>query len=251
MDWTKLKEQWLEEEQHFFKGWDFSHINGRWEEEATPWDYKELILQYLKPEHRLLDMGTGGGEFLMTLGHPYENTFVTEGWEPNVQLCKDTLAPLGISVNQVYDDTPLPFKDKSFDIIINRHEAYDMKEVQRILKPGGIFITQQVGGKNNEQLSRMLIENYQHEYANFCLGNETQTFKEQGFTLLYSNEYYPYIRFFDVGAFVYYAKIIEWEFPGFSVEKFEQKLRDLQKLINTKGYIESFEHRFVFVVNNK
>lgn len=32
-------------------------------EEDLPWDYKEFISKYLKPNYKLLDMGTGGGEF--------------------------------------------------------------------------------------------------------------------------------------------------------------------------------------------
>jgi len=250
MNWIELRKQWLREEQHHFKGWDFSHLTGRWEEEGLPWDYQELISQYLQPEHQLLDMGTGGGEFLMTLGHPYENTSVTEAWEPNVKLCKDTLEPLGICVKQVFDDTRLPFDGNMFDVIINRHESYDLQEIKRILKPNGIFITQQVGGKNNVDLSRRIIENFKPEYADFCLANEIQKFTQHDFRPLYMQEYFPYLRFFDVGAVVYYAKIIEWEFPGFSVEKHENQLIALQKTLKIKGYIECFEHRFVTVVEN-
>ena len=35
---------------------------------------------------RLLDMDTGGGEFLLSLGHPFERTAATEGYPPNVEL---------------------------------------------------------------------------------------------------------------------------------------------------------------------
>ena len=46
-------------------GWDFSHIEGRYTEETDlPWNYQNIILDYLKPEMKLLDIDTGGGEFL-------------------------------------------------------------------------------------------------------------------------------------------------------------------------------------------
>ena len=92
-------------------------------------------------------MGTGGGEFLLTLNHPYKNTSVTESWGPNVKLCKEKLEPLGVEVKEVFNDNELPFEDDTFDIIINRHESFDIKEIKRILKVDGIFITQQVGGE--------------------------------------------------------------------------------------------------------
>ena len=52
-------------------GWDFSHIAGRYTEETDlPWDYQRIIFDYLKPEMKLLDIDTGGGEFLLSLHHP-------------------------------------------------------------------------------------------------------------------------------------------------------------------------------------
>ena len=70
---------------------------------------------------KLLDYDTGGGEFLLTLGHPYENTAATEGFPPNVALCRAPLTPLGIDLRECSDPACLPFADSSFDIVINRH----------------------------------------------------------------------------------------------------------------------------------
>ena len=69
-----MKEQewisaWKKEENiAHIHGWDFSHIAGRYAEEMDlPWDYQRIILDYLKPEMKLLDVDTGGGEFLPAL----------------------------------------------------------------------------------------------------------------------------------------------------------------------------------------
>lgn len=244
-------EEWLSEEKESFSGWNFSRLNGRTSEENTPWDYKKIVLDALHKDMHLLDMGTGGGEFLLTLGHPCEKTAATEAWEPNVKLCREKLEPLGIRVKHVVDDAKLPFEDDTFDLIINRHEAYDVREVKRILKPGGLFITQQVGGRNNEWLSSFLVPEYQSEYNDFTLENEVAKFQGAGFVLLNQQEAFPFMRFYDVGAIVYYAKIIEWEFPGFSVEKQLDPLIDLQKVIDDKGYVDSREHRFLIVAKNR
>nr|WP_236953564.1 class I SAM-dependent methyltransferase [Jeotgalibacillus malaysiensis] len=244
-------EKWLSEEKESFSGWDFSRLNGRTREEDTPWDYKKIVLDALQEDMHLLDMGTGGGEFLLTLGHPYEKTAVTEGWEPNVELCREKLGPLGIRVEQVLDDTKLPFEDGAFDLIINRHEAYDVSEVKRILKPDGLFITQQVGGRNNDWLSSFLIPGHRTEYDEFCLVNEAEKFRTAGFNLLDQQEAFPKMRFYDVGAIVYYAKVIEWEFPGFSVEKQLERLVELQKTVEKTGYVESLEHRFLIIAKNR
>ena len=47
-----------------------------------------------------------------------------------------------------------------------------------------------------------------------------------------------------MGALVYFAKIIEWEFPEFSVERCFQELCAMEQDIKEKGYIEGIEHRF-------
>ena len=68
----ELKKIWKDEEDcAFIKGWDFSHIHGRYEEEdSLPWDYEEIIRSVLKDEMKLLDYDTRGGEFLLKLNHP-------------------------------------------------------------------------------------------------------------------------------------------------------------------------------------
>lgn len=250
MDRNELKELWKKDEQKGFRGWDFSYLDNRWEDEELPWDYRAILKRYLKPDYQLLDMGTGGGEFLLTLNHPYEKTSVTEAWEPNVRLCKEKLSPLGICVRKVYEDTELPFENNSFDMIINRHESYCAKEVKRILKPGGIFITQQVGGKNNEVLSRRLIKNFVPEYPNLNLKNAIKELEESSFQIIYEDEYFPYLRFYDIGAVVYFAKIIEWEFPNFSVDSCFDELCSMYEELKKKPYIESREHRFIVVSKN-
>ncbi|WP_432667451.1 class I SAM-dependent methyltransferase [Wukongibacter baidiensis] len=250
MDYNALKQRWLLEENREFRGWDFSHLDGRLKEEKLPWDYRSIICKYLNKDKLLLDMGTGGGEFLLSLQHTYTNTSVTEGWKPNLKLCKETLEPLGITVQQVFNDNKLPFDDDTFDIVINRHEEYNAKEVKRILKDDGIFITQQVGGKNNEKLSKFLITNFESDVLAFELNKEVSKFKNLDFTILYENEYFPSLKFFDVGAIVYFAKIIVWEFPNFSVERCFNQLCELENRLKKNGYVESLEHRFIIVAKN-
>ena len=92
--------QWLSEEQAaYIHGWDFSHIQDRYEEcQSLPWDYGQAVHDLLRPTHRILDMDTGGGEFLLSLGHPHFLTAATEGYPPNIALCRKVLLPLGIDV---------------------------------------------------------------------------------------------------------------------------------------------------------
>ena len=248
MDLNELKEFWTLEEKKSFHGWDFSYINDRKSQEPLPWDYDSIVRSYLKTSSILLDMGTGGGEYLLTLKHPFRNTFATEAYQPNYELCIKTISPLGIDVRQVFDDCELPFGNNKFDIIINRHEAFDINEIYRLLKPNGIFITQQVGGLNNKELSKFMISDFKEVInTEHSLKNNVVILQNRGFKMLQTDEAFPVQRFFDVGAFVYFAKIIEWEFPNFSVDKCFNQLCKLQLDIEREGFIESIGHRFKIV----
>ena len=88
-----------------------------------------------------------------------------------MKLCKKKLEPLGIEVKEIFNDSELPFEDNTFDMIINRHSSFYIKEIKRILKPNGIFITQQVGGKNNEKLSNALIKDFKPLFSENTLDN--------------------------------------------------------------------------------
>lgn len=242
--------QWLaEEEIAHIHGWDFSHIHGRYEEEEDlPWDYEKIIKTYLKPEHRILDIDTGGGEFLLSLGHPFEQTAATEAYPPNVELCKETLLPLQVDFKEADGDGRLPFEDGSFDMVINRHGDYNANEIARVLKKGGVFITQQVGAENDRELVEMLLPDvpplpFPEQYLNIV----SEKFERSGFTVLESDEVFRPILFYDVGALVWFAHIIEWEFPGFSVEACEEKLFEVQDEMEKSGKIEGRIHRFYLV----
>lgn len=108
-----------------------------------------MIEQYLESRYRLLDLDTGGGEFLLSLRHPYSNTSATEAYPPNVRLCEKTLCPLGVDFHRADASEDLPFEDEAFDIVINRHGSFCVSELHRVVKRGGIFITEQVGAEND------------------------------------------------------------------------------------------------------
>lgn len=245
----ELRTIWEKEESIAqIRGWDFSHIHGRYEEEnALPWDYETIIHEFLREDMKLLDYDTGGGEFLLSLHHPYGNTAATEGYPPNVQFCREKLLPLGIDLRECADASHVPFNGSSFDIIINRHGDFDPSEIRRMLKAGGFFITQQVGSENDRELIDAVLPGLEKPFSHNNLKEQREAFEKAGFNILKAEEAFPPIWFFDVGAFVWFAHIIEWEFPGFSVEKCFDRLLQLQKIIETDGKIEGTTHRYLIV----
>lgn len=253
MTTTELIKQWKEEESAaHIRGWDFSHIaNRHTEQEDLPWDYQETILEFLESDMKLLDIDTGGGEFLLSLNHPCKNTAATENYPPNVELCRNVLTPLGIDFQAADGKGILPFSDSCFDMVIDRHGDFNAKEIHRVLKSGGLFITQQVGAENDRELVEILCGEMPFPFPEQYLNIAAQTFRDAGFEILKAEESFRPIKFFDVAALVWFARIISWEFPGFSVNTHLEALLKAQKLLEENGYIEGTTHRFLLVARKR
>lgn len=249
MNRNKLKEIWKEEEKlAHIKGWDFSHIDGRYDEEKDlPWNYEKIVRHYLNDNSDILDYDTGGGEFLLSLNHPFSKTSATEGFKPNVNLCKERLLPLGINFKACDNPSDIPFNDESFDLIINRHGGFDANELYRLLKKGGVFVTEQVGSDNDRDLVNMVLPNNKKPFKNLNLKTQRNVFENAGFSILKASEAYRPIKFYDIGAFVWFARVIEWEFVGFSVDRCFEQLIKMQNTIDENGVLEGTIHRYLIV----
>ncbi|MBK5112522.1 MAG: class I SAM-dependent methyltransferase [Candidatus Heimdallarchaeota archaeon] len=242
----------LKDALHPFSGWDFSHIKDRIVMEPLTWSYHGEILPFVRTAKSMLDMGTGGGEFLSSLQPLPKETYATEAYEPNVPVAKKTLEPIGVNVVQIYEDNILPFENEHFDLIINRHESYLPSELYRILKQNSMFITQQVGWKDNLELNQRLgypIEEL--EYLDWNLKKVAQELEDVGLTIKTKREAFPITRCFDIGAIVYYLKAIPWQIPEFSVEKYENNLWEMHQEILKEGYLDLTSHRMLIVSEKK
>ncbi len=231
-----------------FSGWDFSYLKGRYEEGGPSWDYRQKVIIRMKEVRTMLDMGTGGGELLSTLRPLPKKTFATETYPPNAELARRRLRPIGVRVVQIESEAHLPFDAGYFDLVINRHEDFSAKEVHRILKGGGTFITQQVGGKNNDELNQLLQEKIHgritHPNPSWNLARVTAELKEVGFDIVDQlEESYP-SKFYDIGAVVYFLRHVPWEMPDFDTVKYRGPLLELHQKFTETGRLRVTSQRF-------
>lgn len=237
----------LEDENRRFSGWDFSFITetGRMQTGLLSWSYGSIARKLMKSSDSMLDMGTGGGEFLSML-RPFPRSVVaTEGYKPNLQIAKHRLESLGVKVVPIEEDNCLPLEDIQFDLILNKHESYSAKEVRRIIRKDGIFLTQQVGGLNSLGINKALGAPVNHEYEHWNLTTALSELEKNHFDVLSSYEAFPTQRFYDIGALVYYLKAIPWQVPGFNVKQYEDELFHIHTKIQSEGFFDVREHRFI------
>jgi len=216
-----------EAERRPFIGWDVS-CDGRIRT-ASPWDFAAIVAAQARRSPDLLDLGTGGGEWLSRLPHRPPRTVATEGWAPNVPVARRRLEPLGIDVVAV-DAAPdnidqdgiaaggaLPFPDGDFHLVTSRHESYVPSEVMRVLAPGGIFLTQQVASGAADDFYRLLDAPVPPGPAAWNLDFAVRQLEEAGFAVEETAEGCGTMAFADVGALAWYLKNLPFLCPGFSI----------------------------------
>ena len=129
-------------------GWDFSYVRDRRHLAPPPWDWAKVIGGLLPDVHDMLDMDTGGGEVLTQVRKQLnswpEQVWATEGHGSNVPIAAKRLAEIGVDVVSFDTYDHLPFQDSSLDLITNRHGDYRVHELWRLLRPSGVFVTQQI-----------------------------------------------------------------------------------------------------------
>lgn len=249
-------------------GWDFSWMDGRRVDvDSLPWSwFVEIASAVAATDARtMLDMGTGGGEVLARyaasgVGPVPEATWASEAWPPNVAVAAALLRPLGIGVvgaegapdNCVWPGPGsggrLPFRRRSVDVVINRHEAYAPDEVRAALSPHGRFLTQQVGGSDEEEWSTWFGRPAEHACRGWGRAEAVAQASASGFEVLESGEAFPRSSFSDVGAVVHYLRLIPWSVPEFDpLGTDAAALRSLHERIEADGPLDLRSHRYWFV----
>ena len=209
-------------------GWDFATIDADVDGEP-PWSYNALARQALSGATSALDMGTGGGELLLSLRDALPtDTIATEGWPTNIPVAGEALAPYGIEVVP-YDaetDPRMPFNDNRFDVVLNRHESYVTTEVFRVLRPGGVFLTQQVDGRDFAESQELFGGST--AYPDITLEHLRREAEEAGLIVEEDDDWSGQMRFPDVGSFVSYVRVVPWQVPDdFSVDRYGDVLLGL------------------------
>ncbi|GAA1367469.1 class I SAM-dependent methyltransferase [Catellatospora chokoriensis] len=227
------------------EGWDFGVLDGRYVQGAPSWDYRGLVGQPLRSATALLDLCTGGGEFLSSLAPLPPVTAATEAYPPNVLVARRRLGPLGIQVADVSADPGrLPFGDGVFDLVLSRHGAYVPAEVRRVLAPGGLFVTQQVGGRDLAELNAAL-DAPPHTFRTWDLDTAARELERDGFTVADRREELVGGVLHDIGAVVLLLRLTPWQIPDFDPTVYETRLRVLHDRLAAGATLRVHSHRFL------
>jgi SAM-dependent methyltransferase len=225
-------------------GWDFSWFEGRATEQRPSWGYARLVADRMATAAAALDVQTGGGEVLATVSRPPALLVATESWPPNVPVAAHNLAPLGASVVEAADAPALPFRDGSFDLVVSRHPVRTWwKEIARVLRPGGTFLSQQIGAGSNRELSEAMMGPLPTPAERQRPEGIAADAGAAGLEVVDLRAESLLVEFFDVAAVAYFLRKVVWTVPGFSVEKYRDQLHVVHDRIVAEGRFVSHAQR--------
>jgi SAM-dependent methyltransferase len=236
-------------------GWDFSWFEGRASEERPPWGYTRLLRERMGalaavPGAAALDLQTGGGEVLasVTAGPPI--LVATESWPPNIEVARRNLAPLGAQVVPMADEfDDLPFDDGVFDLVVSRHPVgVRWDEVARVLKPGGTYLSQDVGHGSVGELTEFMMgpQPADDDPTNRDPKWTVQAAQEAGLDVVDLRQFRGRMEFGDIAAVVVFLRKAVWIVPDFTVDGYLERLRALYDRIQAAGPFTATSVRFLF-----
>jgi SAM-dependent methyltransferase len=195
-----------------------------------------------------LDIETGGGEVLATVPRPPELLVATESWPPNVAIARDHLVPLGVHVVAVADAPTLPFVTHAFDLVVSRHPVVILwDEIARVLRPGGAYLSQQIGAGTNRELTDFMMgpQPVSQRRSADVLRAEAGA---AGLEVVDLRSCALRVDFFDLAAVVYFLRKVHWTVPDFSLQKYHEQLRAMHEHIQREGAFVSTAQRILLEV---
>jgi SAM-dependent methyltransferase len=224
--------------------WDFSWLDGRAVEEPPSWRYFDRVAEHAGRVSTLLEVQAGVGTMIASLPSPPTLAIATEGYAPSVALAEPRLRDVGAHLVVTSQDRPgLPFADQSFELVISRHPVVVWwSELHRVLRPAGKYFAQHVGPHSLRSLSEFLVGPLPEASAR-DVAVERRAAQDAGFIVQHMTLERPRVAFFDVGAVVYFLRLVPWIVPAFTVSKYRQRLRELHDLIQVEGAFNTSSSR--------
>lgn len=230
------------------RGWDFSRM--RDDRDPVPWEYLDVVRGYLTPTSQVLDVGTGGGERFRSLAPCYGSGVGIDASPEMVRVAlEDTLPALRdkVSFRQMWAED-LIFGAEEFDVVLDRHAGADLAEVARVLRPGGRYVTQQVGPGSTRAICQAFGCGAGGEYGVTVetLDALVQTATAAGLVVEARGEYD--VRYFvpDLESFVFWLQAVPLP-EDFDVERHWRQVQALVRDGWTPRGVESNEQRLLLV----
>jgi SAM-dependent methyltransferase len=232
------------------EGWDFSWLDGRASEERPPWGYAQLIDAAAAQAEAVLDVQTGGAEVIAGVAAQPRLLAATESWLPNLAIAGARLRRRGGFVVGVADAPTLPFREASFDLVTSRHPVVtNWDEIHRVLRPGGVFLSQQIGDGTMRELSEAMLGPLPAPRDTSLLIRAAAT--DVGLEVERLESAVLPAVFYDIAGVVYFLRKVIWTVPDFTVGAYLPQLERLHQQIELDGSFIAHSRRVLVVARRR
>jgi len=127
--------------------------------------YVEKIISRAKPGCTVIDVGCGTAHLIVELAKKTDKLFCV-GLDISRAMVntarKNSSEISGICIVQG-DSRQLPFRDGSFDMVLNRLAECSLSEMHRVLKNGAAFLQFGLGPENEKEILNLFPERYEKD----------------------------------------------------------------------------------------
>lgn len=186
-------------------GWNFSTMKHTTEQDS-PYYYYHKVVEYIQPDTVMLDLGCGSGEKSTKYFGLAKKIIMVDNEPEMLKKAKENVEKFYNENKaskfefQIGDaDGRLDYADETFDLVVSRHCGGNMHEIYRVLKKGGVFISEDI-----DDIDCLELKEYYNRGQNYPL-DKTQKEKifqdifDAGFSEIKllnfdQREYYPNIE---------------------------------------------------------
>ena len=139
------------------KNWNFDEFKIE-EDYLTNWDMYELLRNVTNENSKVLDLGTGGGEKVLSCFPDYLKEIVATDFSfEMIKTADENLKKSGRKniTFKVMDNLNMDLEKNYFDVVVARNTVINPKQIYDVLKPGGYLIISGVDKLDCWELKRL------------------------------------------------------------------------------------------------
>jgi SAM-dependent methyltransferase len=224
--------------------WDFTWLDGRATEDRPSWRYFDRVAERVRDVSSVVELQAGTGSMIGRLPALPAFAVATDGFAPSIATAAPRLRERHVHLAVTSQVVPgLPFAGATFDLVVSRHPVdvwWD--EITRVLRPGGVYFAQHVGAHSLRDLAELFVQPWP-ETSRRDPTLEARAAQAAGLVVNDLRSERTRVAFHDIGAVVYFLRLVPWIVPDFSVDRYGNELRRLHERIERDGVYETTSSR--------
>lgn len=236
-----------------WQGWDLLQLKTR--RAPLPWLLTDIARELLTGRESVLDMGCGDGRLLASLADSFARGIGVDVSKSRVDRARLSL-PMKLRTRVHFTRASahaVPAPNDTFQMVLNRHAPLFPQEIDRVLAPGGIFATQQIGRQNARAIVATFNEaNGSSTHGQAALSENLlprifEVLTELGYEVLRHEQYDVPFVFSDAASLLFWLQAVPVP-HDFNIERDAKTVLEILDRLGTPNGIVTNEQRELLVM---